>query len=206
MEPGTSIEAFKTLATWNDSTSGRRRKIEGSIVTASAALRTYIQHKLRPGSKLARIANDILARTERWYGIVHKFFDYDLQNLKDQGIPASKSLALVSEYVILIFDAHYSKMLSLVEFSLDTPRADWLVEVIWVNLEVLKEMEGITKGGDPKFNPTLAAAFIRFLTKTAAENSTAKLAGDIASIREELKKKDANDKKMREDIGRCVKK
>jgi len=204
VEPGTTIECFKTMSTWNDSTSGKRKTIETSLENASSALSTYIEHHLAPGSKLARVANAMMSRTEKWYATINKFFDNDLQALKDQGIPAAKTLVLVSEYVVLIFDKYYRRMQNLVEFADGTARVDWLVESIWVNLSVLEEMEAITKGGDPRHNPTLASAFIRFLTKTAAENSTAKLATSIEKIQKDLSKWDVPE--MKKEIGRLQKK
>jgi len=80
---------------------------------------------------------------------------------------------------------------------------DWLVELIWVNIGVLEEMEKITKGGDPKFNPTLASAFIRFLTKSRAETSATKLASVVAKIQDDLAKWDVVE--MKREISRLQK-
>lgn len=203
VEPGSTIECFKTLATWNDTTSGRRKKIEDSLDTAASSLSTYISHTLPAGGQLARVAEAMKARTEKWYATIHTFFDTDLQSLKDQGIPPSKTLILVSEYVIIIFASYFRRMQHLVEFADGTPRVDWLVELIWVNIGVLEEMEKITKGGDPKFNPTLASAFIRFLTKSTAETSATKLASVVAKIQDDLAKWDVVE--MKREISRLQK-
>ena len=98
--------------------------MEDTLSAATSALSTYIEHNLASGSKLARVARAMMVKTERWYAVVHKFFDMDLQTLKDQGIPAPKILILISEYVIIIFDARFRKMQELIEFSPGTIRAD----------------------------------------------------------------------------------
>ena len=62
---------------------------------------------------------------------------------------------------------------------------------------------GDYQGGDPKFNPTLAAAFFRFLVKSAAENSVTKLAAMVASLQEDLRKWDVPG--MKRDLTRLKK-
>jgi len=49
-------------------------------------------------------------------------------------------------------------------------------------------MKRISEGGDPKYDPTLASAFVRFLTKAAAENSMANLGRVLEDVKTDIYK------------------
>ena len=190
VEAGKRVFAFKTMKAWTGvgESKGRKRRIEESIRTSSLAARTYIRSRLPAGGALSQIAESSIERTADWTKTLHQFFDNDIQELSDMGVAAAETLTLLSDYTIIIFDSYYRELSGLEEFTLGKVRADWLVELIWINLKILAAMDGITEGGDPKYNPTLATAFIRFLTKATAENNGAKLGQEIASIKSDLEK------------------
>ena len=187
VESGTKIDAFHHMMTWTGSggVKGRKRRIEASIKTAGRVLHTY-HKKLPSNSKLLRIAESSLEVTSNWFETIHHFFDTDIQELTDTGIPADKTLVLLSDYIIIMFDGYFRKFQKLPEFTLDTNHADWITDLIWVTLEVMEEVKKLTEGGNPKYDTTLGVAFVCFLTTAAAKNSVANLKKSLEEVKTDI--------------------
>ena len=120
--------------------------------------------------------------TQSWLGTVHSFFNDNLSELQELGVSPEESLTLISEYTILMYDVFYLHSQKLLQFSLDVDRSDYVTRVIWVSLLIHQEMARFTQSEKMKHHPTLSNAFIRFLTKATAANSSAGIAKRLAAL------------------------
>jgi len=181
---GKLLSAFTTMDGWKGRGGiiGQKGVIAASARTAKGNLTTYINQKLPSGSELAGLAVDMANATQSWLSTVHSFFNDDLAELQELGVSPEESLTLISEYTILMYDVFYLHSQKLIQFSLEVDRSDYLSRVIWVSLLIQQEMARFTQTEKMKHHPTLSNAFIRFLTKATAANSSAGIAKRLAAL------------------------
>jgi hypothetical protein len=65
-------------------------------------------------------------------------------------------------------------------------RVEYMVRCIWISMQVHMVMEKFTANG-MKYNPSLSAAFMCFLTKVMGGNAAAGVVGSVASLDSKLK-------------------
>jgi len=122
-----------------------------------------------------------------WYADFHAFFDEDLQQLIDLGIPEEDALILLSEYFIIMMDRIYLLRQNLMEFSLQGSDIDYQTRCIWVALQVHQEMDSLVKGG-LRYNSSLSVAFIRFLTVQTGSNVAAGVGPQLKDLESKINK------------------
>lgn len=203
---GGEVVAGKLLAAFTSSDhwaghgviAGAKGRLVASLTTSQLALATYISDKLPPGSVLQRLATEMYLATFSWFGKVHAFFDEDLKALVELGVPVEETLTLLSEYVILMFDVFYRQTQQMRKYSEGMNRAEYEARAIWVALRIHADMESFAGAGRMKHNSTIAAAFIRFLTKATAANSSTSLGSKVASVEKAVK--GANLSQLKSDV------
>ena len=98
-----------------------------------------------------------------------------------------ETLTLISEYIIIMFDAFYVVQQQLNQFAANMPKADYVGPLLWVSMLIHREMDSFVSNGNMKHNSALASAFIRFLTKSTAQNNAAALSNRVKRLEEEWK-------------------
>ena len=181
---GKLLSAFASSETWGGigGIAGAQERLTDSLETARLAVATYTTDKLPPASRLLMLATDMATTTSEWYGKVHAFFDSDLKTLVELGVNEEETLTLLSEYVILMFDVFYKHSQKMMKYSASMNRAEYTARAIWVSLRIHEEMAKFTSGSKMKHNATLSAAFMRFLTKSTAANSSSSLGAKIKAL------------------------
>jgi hypothetical protein len=72
------------------------------------------------------------------------------------------------------------------DFTVTGLRVDYMVRSIWLSLQVHMVMDEFTQNG-LKYNLSISAAFMRFLTKVTGGNAAAGVGGSVAAIEAKLK-------------------
>ena len=65
-------------------------------------------------------------------------------------------------------------------------RVEYLARCIWISMQVHMVMDEFTQNG-MKYNSSISASFMHFLTKVTGGNAAAGVAGSVASLENKLK-------------------
>ena len=184
---GTRIAAFKSAEVWRGEggLEGRRHDIETSLASAALVARATIDEKLPHRGKLREVALKMIDKTLNWYATVHRHFDAELQRLSQVHIPEDECLILLSEETILMFTMIHTIRKQRMEFTLKGKRVEYMVRCIWLTLKAHSVMEDFIKSG-LIYNPTISAAFIRFLTKQTGQNVSSGIGGQLKTMADAL--------------------
>ena len=188
--PGQKIAAFKSAGEWTgeEGRDGRRQRIEEKLLTAKISAVAAIESRLPVGSKLRLLALNMLDRTYNWYVVLHRHLDAELVRLTQMKLDKEALLVLLSEEVIILFTLVHNIRKRGLEFSLACDPLDYMVQCIWLTIEIHGVMEEIIKHGISA-NGAINAAFLRFLTlqvAISASSSGSKGDGKIESWRQKL--------------------
>jgi hypothetical protein len=188
--PGQKIAAFKTAGEWTgeEGRDGRRQHIEEKLLTARIAAIAAIESKLKAGSKLRSLALSMVDKTYNWYVVLHRHLDAELVRLTQMKLDSESLLVLLSEEVIIMFTLVHNIRKKGLEFSLGCDPLEYMVQCIWLTIEIHGVMEDMIKHGISS-NSAINAAFVRFLTKQVAVTagaSTGKAEGKIETWRQKL--------------------
>ena len=196
---GQKIAAFKTEGNWTgvDGLDGLRQRGEAKIITARGAAITAIESKLPIGSKLRDLALEMVAKTYNWYIVLHRHLDAELLRLTQMHLETDALLVLLSEEVIIMFTLIHNIRKKGVEFSLSSDPVEYMVQCIWLTIEIHGVMDDMIRHG-LSANGAINAAFVRFLTKQVAATASAKGVKGVDKSAEGLKK-------MNEEMGKLTK-
>ena len=165
---------------------GRRDEIELSLGMAADSIRTAIEDKLPAGSQLGQLALRMLDHTLNWFTTVFKHLDSEFARLTQVNISKDETLILLPEEVIIMFDHFYAICRKRMDFTVHGSRVEYMVRCIWLSMQVHMVMDEFTANG-MKYNSTILAAFMRFLTKVTGGNAAAGMAGTVAALENKLK-------------------
>jgi hypothetical protein len=184
---GKTLQAFATTEKLQGSggTDGRRVEMELSLNTAAAGVRTAVEDKLPEGSLLDQLALKLLDHTLSWFSTVVKHLDAEFTRLTQVHISEEETLILLSEKVIIMFDCFHAIRRKRMNFMVNGSHVEYMVRCIWISMQVHMTMEEFTANG-MKYNPSLLAACMRFLTKVTGGNAAAGVAGSVAWIDSKL--------------------
>jgi hypothetical protein len=149
---------------------GRRNKIKTSAATSAEIARGWISDKLPTGGKLAPLALKMMDRTVEWVHTVHKPLDMELSRLTQHHISKEESLILLLEEVIIVYARIHDIQKHLMEFTTHVNKVDYMVQCIWVTLQVHRVMQEFVQEDSLKSHPAIGSAFIWFLTKQTGNN------------------------------------
>ena len=113
---------------------------------------------------------------------MHDHVREELTKLDQVFIPEDEAMLLISEKIALIFKRFFAERSLAMRFEEGGNTADFLADILWVNLKVLVAAEELLKDG-LKYHPLLSAAFIRFLTKQTGANADSGLGGQLTELR-----------------------
>ena len=197
---GKTLQAFASKEKWQGTggMDGRRDEIELSLGTAADSIRTAIEDKLPAGSQLGQLALRMLDHTLNWFSTVFKHLDSEFARLTQVNISEDETLILLSEEVIIMFDRFYAIRRKRMDFTVQGSRVEYMVRCIWLSMQVHMVMEEFTANG-MKYNSTISAAFMRFLTKVTGGNAAAGMAGTVASLDSKIKNLDALIKEVKKE-------
>ena len=198
---GKTLQAFASKEKWQGTggMDGRRDEIELSLVTSADSIRTAIEYKLPAGSQLGQLALRMLEHTLNWFTTVFKHLDSEFVRLTQVNISEEETLILLSEEVIIMFDRFYAIRRKRMDFTVHGSRVEYMVRCIWLSMEVHMVMDEFTANG-MKYNSTISAAFMRFLTKVTGGNAAAGVAGIVASLESKLKNLDNTLKEVKKEV------
>jgi hypothetical protein len=167
--PGQKIAAFKTAGEWTgeEGRDGRRQRIEEKLLTARIAAVAAIESKLKDGSKLRMLALTMVDKTYNWYVVLHRHLDAELVRLTQMKLDSESLLVLLSEEVIIMFTLVHNIRKKGLEFSLACDPLAYMVQCVWLTIEIHGVMDEMIKHGISS-NSAINAAFVRFLTKQVA--------------------------------------
>ena len=185
---GKPLQAFASKEKWQGTggMDGRRHEIELSLETAADGVRTSVEDKLPDGSRLGQLALRMLEHTTNWFSTVFKHLDSEFVRLTQVNISEEETLILLSEEVIIMFDRFYAIRRKRMDFKVHGSQVEYMVRCIWLSLQVHMVMDKFTANG-MKYNSTISAAFMRFLTKVTGGNAAAGMAGTVASLDSKIK-------------------
>ena len=197
---GKTLPAFASKEKWQGTggMDGRRDEIELSLGTAADSIRTAIEDKLPAGSQLGQLALRMLDHTLNWFSTVFKHLDSEFARLTQVNISEDETLILLSEEVIIMFDRFYAIRRKRMDFTVQGSRVEYMVRCIWLSMQVHMVMAEFTANG-MKYNSTISAAFMRFLTKVTGGNAAAGMAGTVASLESKLKNLDTGIKELKKE-------
>ncbi len=145
-----------------------------------------MEDKLPEGSQLSQLALRMLEHTLSWFSMVFKHSDMKFTRLTQVHISEEEMLILLLEEVIIMFDRFHAIRRKRMDFMVNGSRVEYMVRCIWIFMQVHMVMEEFTANG-MKYNPSLSAAFMRFLTKVTGGNAAAGVAGSVALLDSKLK-------------------
>jgi hypothetical protein len=197
---GKPLQAFASKEKWQGTggMDGRRHEIELSLETAADGVRTGVEDKLPDGSRLGQLALRMLEHTTNWFSTVFKHLDSEFTRLTQVNISEDETLILLSEEVIIMYDRFYAIRRKRMDFTVHGSQVEYMVRCIWLSLQVHMVMDKFTANG-MKYNSTISAAFMRFLTKVTGGNAAAGMAGTVASLDSKLKNLDNIIKEVKKD-------
>ena len=168
---------------------GRRKYIMDSLQTSWRSLKMNIHEKLHAGSDLRSIAEGMAEHIVEWYADVQVFFDEDLQQLINLGIPEEDALILLSEYFIIMMDHIYLFCQDLMELPLQDPNIDYQTRCIWVTLQVQvhQEMDNLVKGGI-WYNSSLPVVFVCLFSVQMGTNMAAGVGPNLKGLERNINK------------------
>jgi hypothetical protein len=114
----------------------------------------------------------MLSRAVDFHDKVHSHIKDELNKLIQLNIPEDDALVLVSEDLVLMFDRMFAERMKLFDSQKDRSKVEYVSCILWVSLRCHMVAMEFTEGGI-KYNPTISAAFVRFLTKQTGANTSA---------------------------------
>ena len=96
-----------------------------------------------------------------------------------------------------MFDRFYAIRRKRMDFKVHGSQVEYMVRCIWLSLQVHMVMKFTANG--MKYNSTISAAFMRFLTKVTGGNAAAGMAGTVASLDSKIKNLDNAIKEVKKD-------
>lgn len=172
VEAGKVVDAFTSAAKWKGEggQKGVREQIDSSMQTSLLAHATYVNDSLPIGGKLYSLALRCGTATQAWFRRMHSHFDCELLKLNQLGLSEEECIELLSDEVVITFDKLYTRRLQAIELTTTTDKVKYAARAVRIALMTHAEMDCFTRD-DPKFNPAIGAAFIRFLTKHIGGNA-----------------------------------
>ena len=134
-----------------------------------------IESKLLAGLKLCSLALAMVERTYNWYVVLNHHLDAELVWLTQMKLDTKALLVLLTEEVIIMFTIVHNVQKRGLEFSVTVDSLEYMVQCIWLTLEIHGVMEEMIKHGLGA-NAAINAAFVRFLTKQVAVNTGSSVA------------------------------
>jgi len=128
----------------------------------------------------------MLEHTTNWFSTVFKHLDSEFVRLTQVNISEDETLILLSEEGIIMFDRFYAIRRKRMDFKVHGSQVECIVRCIWLSLQVHMVMDKFT-ANRMKYNSTILAAFMRFLTKVMGGNAAAGMAGMVASLDSTIK-------------------
>jgi ribosomal protein L12E/L44/L45/RPP1/RPP2 len=129
---------------------------------------------------------------------VFKHLDSEFARLTQVNISEDETLILLSEEVIIMYDRFHAIRRKCMDFTVHGSRVEYMVRCIWVTMQVHMVMDEFTANG-MKYNSTISAAFMRFLTKVTGGNAAAGMAGTVAALESKLKNLDNSIKEVKKE-------
>ena len=177
---------------------GRRVEMEILLDTAAKGVRTAMEDKLLDGSLLSQLAVKMLDHMLGWFSTIFKHLDLEFVCLTQVHISEEETLNLLSEEVIIMFDRFHTVRRKRMDFRVNGSRVEYMVRCIWIAMRVHMTMEEFMANG-MKYNPSLLAAFMRFLTKVTGGNAAAGVAGSVSALETKLKNLDNSVKEAKKE-------
>jgi hypothetical protein len=118
--------------------------------------------------------------------MVNKHLDAELTKLTQMHILAEEALILLSEEIIIMFDQFYAIRRKRIKFTVKGTRVEYMVQCIWLTLQVHMAMDYFTRDG-MKYNPAISAAFVQFLTKQTGGNVSTGVGGQMQVVNDKIK-------------------
>ncbi len=84
-----------------------------------------------------------------------------------------------------MFDRFHAIRRERMDFMVNGSRVEYLARCIWISMQVHMVMDEFTQNG-MKYNFSISAAFMRFLTKVTDGNVAAGVAGSVASLKNKI--------------------
>jgi len=198
---GKTFQAFASKEKWQGTggMDGRRDEIELLLGMAADSIQTAIEDKLPAGSLLGQLALRMLDHTLSWFTTVFKHLDSEFACLTQVNISEDETLILLSEEVIIMFDRFYAIHRKRMDFTVHGSRVEYMERCIWLWMQVHMLLDEFTANG-MKYNSTILAAFMRFLTKVTGGNAAAGVAGTVAALENKLKNLDNAIKEVKKEV------
>jgi hypothetical protein len=165
---------------------------------AADGVQTAIEDKLPAGSQLAQLALRLLEHTSSWCSMVFKHLDSEFVRLTQVNISEEETLILLSEEVIIMFDRFRAIRRKRMDFTVNGNQVEYMARCIWITMKVHMVMDEFTQHG-MKYNSSILAAFMRFLTKVTGGNAAAGVGGSVAALENKLKNIDLIIKELKKD-------
>ena len=199
---GKALQAFATKEKWQGlgGMNGWRVEIELSLDTAADGVRTAVKDKLPAGSQLGQLALRMLEHTLNWFSMVFKHLNEEFTRLTQMNISKEETLILLSEEVIIMFDCFHAIRHKRMDFSVIGLRVKYMVCCIWISMQVHMVMDEFTLNG-MKYNSSISAAFMRFLTKVMDGNASAGVAGSMEQLNAKFKSLEAMFMEVKKELG-----
>ena len=84
------------------------------------------------------------------------------------------------------------------DFMVNGSRVEYLARFVWITMQVHMIMDEFMQNG-LKYNPSILAAFMQFLTKVTGGNAAAGVAGTVALLENKLKNLDNTLKEVKKE-------
>jgi hypothetical protein len=173
-------------------------EIKLSLDTAADGVQTAIEDKLPAGSQHTQLGLRLLEHTSSWFSTVFKHLDPKFVRLTQVNISEEKTLILLSEEVIIMFVRFHTIRRKRMDFTVTGNQEEYTSRCIWITMKVHMVMDEFTQHG-MKYNSSISAAFMRFLTKVTGGNAAAGVAGSVTALENKLKNFDLTLKELKKD-------
>ena len=148
---------------------------------------------------MVQLALRMLDHTLTWFSTVFKHLDSEFARLTQVNISEEETLILLLEEVIIMFDRFHAIRRKRMDFTVQgRTRVEYMVRCIWLSMQVHMVMDEFTANG-MKYNSTILAAFMRFLTKVTGGNAAAGMGGTVASLDSKIKTLDHTIKEVKKE-------
>jgi hypothetical protein len=129
---------------------------------------------------------------------VFKHLDLEFVRLTQVNIFEEETLILLLEEVIIMFDRFHAIRRKRMDFRVNGNQVEYMARCIWITMKVHMVMDEFTQHG-MKYNSSISAAFMRFLTKVTGGNAVAGVGGSVAALENKLKNIDLVIKELKKD-------
>ncbi len=125
-----------------------------------------------------------------------KHLDSEFLHLTQVNILEEDMLILLSEEVIIMFDCFHAIQRKRMALMVNALQMEYMDRCIWISMQVHMAMDEFTQNG-MKYNSSILAAFMCFLTKVMGGNAAAGVSGSIAALKAKLKNLDTTLKEVK---------